>query len=302
MDLYVSKFQNGSWTNPVALDFVNTDQDDHYVSVAALGRYLLRDSQGARRHELVEYLIPENIRPKGMMKIEGKVSDATGAVLPAYVSIVDLSTGKRIYNGRPNSDGSFLVYAMEGSRYELSVDPEHGDKTSYSRVFDLTTENIPQVEKVQAVLKTLTPGDELALDGIRFKEASAEIDLASSESTLKRLVRMITANPALKFEIQVLMEGYEEDSVQYGDLTEMAYDSTISKYIDIDTLGQLFERDTMMVDVMYHNDRTVQQAQSVIEYVISHGGQAGNVTGFGEAFPAALPEDKKILVKARVYQ
>jgi hypothetical protein len=302
MDLYVSKFQNGGWSNPVPLDFVNTEKDDQYVSVAALGRYLLRDSPGTRRHELVEYLIPENIRPKGMMKIEGRVSDPNGAILPAYVSIVDLQSGKRIYNGRPNSDGSFLVYVTEGSRYELSVDPEHGDKTSYSKTFDLTTENIPQVEKVHAVLKTLSPGDELVMDGIRFKQASAELDLAASESALKRLVRVITANPGLRFEIQVLFDGYQEDSVQYADLTEMTYDSTVSKYIDIDTLGQLFERDTMMVEVIYHNDRTVQQAESVIEYLVSHGGQAGNLTGFGEALPAALPEEKRTLVKARVYQ
>jgi hypothetical protein len=302
MDLYVSKFQEGNWSAPVPLDFVNTDQDDQYVSVAALGRYLLRDSPGARKHELVEYLIPENIRPKGMMKIEGKVSDPEGAVLPAYVSIVDLNTGKRIYNGRPNSDGTFLVYAKEGSRYELSVDPEHGDKTSYSRTFDLTTENIPQIEKVHAVLKTLSAGDELEIEGIRFKEASPEIDLTASESALKRLVRMITANPELKFEIQVLFDGYEEDSVQYADLTEISYDSTLSKYIDIDTLGQLFERDTMILEMIYHNDRTLQQAQSVIDYLITHGGREGSLTGFGEAFPAALPEHKKSLVRVRVYQ
>lgn len=46
MDLYVSRLQNGTWSNPVALDFTNTDKDDEYVSVNALGRYLLRDSPG----------------------------------------------------------------------------------------------------------------------------------------------------------------------------------------------------------------------------------------------------------------
>jgi hypothetical protein len=58
----------------------------------------------------------------------------------------------------------------------------------------------------------------------------------------------------------------------------------------------------MMLERIYHNDRTVQQAQSVIDYLITHGGREGSLTLFGEAFPAALPENKKTLVKLRVYQ
>ena len=49
MDLYISKLKNGTWTNPIALDFVNTEKDDQYVSVAALGRYLLKEAPGARK-------------------------------------------------------------------------------------------------------------------------------------------------------------------------------------------------------------------------------------------------------------
>jgi hypothetical protein len=300
MDLYTSKMVNGNWTNPVGLDFVNTEKDDQYVSVAALGRYILRDAPGTRKSELVEYLIPENLRPKGMMKLEGKVSDPNGSPLPAYVSIIDLQSGKRTYNGRPNNDGSFLIYVMEGSRYELSVDPEHADQSYFSKTLDLTTNNIPQVEKVNAVLKPLASGDELSLDGIRFKEGSAEIDMASSEGELKRFVRLVTGNPGLKFEIPVLLQGYQEDSIQSNpDLTELMYDSVPSKYIDIDTLGQLFEKDTISVKVIYHNDRTVEESQSIIEYLIARGADRGNLSVVVNASPAA-PEDKKTLVKARI--
>ena len=316
MDLYVTKFHNGSWTEPKELAFVNTEKDDQYVSVTGLGRYLLRDSPGARKNELVEYLIPDELRPKGMMKIDGRVTDPDGKPLSAYISMVDLKSGKRIYNGRPNSDGTFLVYAMEGSRYELGVDPEHGNKTYYSKHLDLTSEKIPQVEKVHAVLKPLMPGDEWALDGIIFQEHSSELDLEFSESELKRFVRMVTGNPDLEFEVQVLFEDYKEDSLQsLPDLTEMTVDTVYSKYIDIDTLGQLYERDTVSLEITYHNDRTVLQAESVINYLISKGVDPAKLSGFvsavsavepallGEfssAAPAVLPEKKKTFVRARV--
>lgn len=302
MDLYVSKFRNGSWSAPVAMSFANTEKDDMYVSVTALGRYLLRDSPGGRKNELVEYLIPDDLRPRGMMKIDGKIADEQGKPLQAaYISLFDIERSERVFNGRPNSDGTFLLYAMEGSRYELSIDPEHGNKTYFSRNFDLTTDRIPQVEKVSAVLKPVMPDDELVLDGITFRENSGEIDLESSSRELKRFARVVTSNPALKFEIQVLFEGYQEDSIpSHPDLTEMMVDTIHGKFVDIDSLGQLFERDTMSIQITYHNNRTMQQAQSVIDYLISNGANENNIEGFANAIPAIVPETRKTLVKARI--
>jgi hypothetical protein len=301
LDLYVTKFRDGKWSAPVAMSFVNTEKDDQYVSVTGLGRYLLRDSKGSRKNELVEYLIPDDLRPKGLMKIDGKVLDEQGQPLQAYLSLFDIQTGKRVFNGRPDSDGRFLLYAMEGSRYDLSIDPEHGNKTFFSKTFDLTTDRIPQVEKVQAVLKTLVPDDELILNGISFRENSSEIDMASSDRELKRFTRMVISNPGLKFEVQVLFEGYQEDSLQsQPDLTEMVVDTVYWKFVDIDTMGQLYERDTASVKVTYHNDRTVQQAQAIIDYLVSNGANANNIAGFANAVPALLPESKKTVVKARV--
>ncbi|MGC1241897.1 MAG: hypothetical protein WA874_09920 [Chryseosolibacter sp.] len=301
MDLYMSKFRDGNWTAPVPMSFANTEKDDQYVSVTGLGRYLLRDSPGPRKSELVEYLIPDALRPKGMMKIDGTVVDAQGQPVQAYISLVDIATGKRVYNGRPNRDGTFLLYAMEGSRYDLSIDPEHGNKTYFSKVFDLTTDRIPQVEKVHAVLKTVLPDDELILSGINFRESTGEIDLATSERELKRFARVVTSNPDLKFEVHVVFEGYKEDSIQSDpDLTEMRVDTVGWKYIDIDTLGQLYERDTVSTKVIYHNDRTVAQVQSIIAYLISSGASEQNVVGFANIIPATMPENKKTLVKARV--
>lgn len=301
MDLYVSKFVGGKWSDPLPLDFVNTDKDDQFVSVTGLGRYLLRDSPGARKNELVEYLIPQELRPSGMMKIDGKVTDENGKPVPAYISLVDVESGERVYNGRPNSDGSFLLYAREGSRYELSLDPEHGNKVFFSRILDLTSEPIPQIEKVRAVLKPLLPGDEIDLNAITFRPHSRELDLASSAGMLQRFARMVSSNPELKFEIEVVLHGYQEDSLQSDpDLTETTMDTVYWKYIEIDTLGQLYEKDTVSMKTRYHNDRTFQQGHAIMDYVISKGAKEGNVEIITNAVPAILPEEKKLMIRARV--
>jgi hypothetical protein len=299
MDLYVSKFKDGNWSSPIPLDFVNTDKDDQYISVTALGRYLLRDSPGARKSELVEYLIPDNLRPKGLMKVDGKVTDPNGAQIPCYLSVTDLTTTKRVYSGRPNADGSFLVYVMEGSKYELAIDPEQNGVSYFTKVFDLTTDKIPQVEKLTATLKPLAAGDELTLEAINFQPNSSTIDVAASGNELKRLARVVNGNPSLKFEIQVLLSGYLEDSVQSSpELTEVVYDSILAQYDDIDSLGQLYQRDTIVVKTTYHNDRTLKQAQAIVDHLTKQGVPEGNLGVFGNAIPAALPENKKLTIKA----
>lgn len=298
MDLYLTRLVNGTWTRPVPLDFVNTPGNDQYVSVSALGRYLIRDSPGPRKSELIEYLIPHELRPRGMMKIDGKVAGPDGKPVPSYLSLVDMSTGERVYNGRPDASGSFLIYAQEGSRYELAVDPEFGDKTFYSERFDLTGDAIPQARKVRAVLRSLAPGDQIELDGIAFLENSADIDVKQSERELQRLSRLITSNPKLRFEIAVTMEGYRADSLQLDpDLTEMRIDTVSSKYVDIDSLGQLFEKDTTTLNITYHNDRTPRQAQAVIDHLVAKGANPENIFGFSEALPN---ERKRTVIRARV--
>lgn len=301
MDLYSTKFTNGTWSKPVPWDFVNTEKDDQYVSVAALGRYIVKDAMGQRRNELMEYLIPDQLRPRGMMKLDGKVTDAAGNPVPAYISIVDISRKKNFYTGRPYADGSFIVYVMEGSKYELAIDPEQDAVSYFTKQLDLTTDRIPQVEKVSAVIKPLAVNDEFPLDMISFKPYSSVVDAPASAPELKRFMRLVKGNPNVKFEIQVLLSGYVEDSVRSSpDLTEVLYDSIHAKYDDIDTLGQLYERDTVIVKTTYHNDRTWQQAQAIAKYLVSQGAAESNFGYFGNAIPAALPEQRKLTVKAMV--
>ena len=298
MDLFVSKFSGGEWSSPKSLDFVNTPKDDQYVSVTALGRYLLRDSPGARKSELVEYLIPNHLRPRGLMKVDGKILSEDGTTIPAFASVLDLSGGKRIYNNKIGADGIFTLYIPEGSKYVLSVDPEQNNFSFYSRLFDLTSEKIPQIEKVTAQISPVREGSEIPLNLVQFKPSSSEL-LPSSAEDLKRLARVIKSNPALKFEIQVLMTGYQEDVSQSSpDLTEFSLDSIHTLIDDIDSLGQLYKRDSLLVKTTYHNNRTISQAKAIINFLVREGVPASNMTFFGNAKPEAIIENRSITVKA----
>jgi len=298
MDLYVTRLKDGTWTNPVALEFANTTENDQFVSVNGVGRYLLRDAPGSRKREMAEYLIPAPLRPKGMMRVEGMITGMEGPAVPVYISVVDLIAGYRIFSGRPDRGGAFKLYLPEGSQYEVSVDPEQSNYMFYSRKFDLT-DSIEQVVRISAPVKPLKKGDEIELSQVEFSEYGAEL-LPGAENELKKIARLIKGNFGMQFEIQVTMAGYAEDSIQsMPDLTEVRYDSSWTTLDEIDSLGQLYKRDTCMVSMLFHNDRTVAQAENVVAYLMGQGVPGSRMTYFVNSRPALPEEKKKILVKVR---
>lgn len=301
MDLYQTRFVNGSWTNPVPLEFANTDGDDQFVSVAALGRYLIKESRGSRNTmELVELLIPDALRPKGMMKVEGTILDENKKPVSSYITITDLRIGKRVHSSRPAADGSYFFYLMEGSRYEMAVDPEQSKMSFFSRQLDLTGEKSLQRERIPVVIKAIQAGDVIELSSVTFKPVSAELQ-PEADAEIKRLARLIKANQDLTFEIGVQLHGYEEDSVRSSpELTEIAIDSVSAQVDDIDSLGQLIKVDTILIKTRFHNNRTEKQAVAVVDQLKRLGISEDKLTILTEALPATLPEERRTVVRITV--
>lgn len=296
MDLYVTKLRNGVWGNPMPMDFVNTEKADQFVSAQANGRYLLKEAPGKLKSEVVEYLIPDELRPRGVMKVEGTVKDVKGAPTAGYISVTELFSNKRIFTGKPSADGSFFFYLLEGGAYELSVDHEQSSYTYFSKQYDLLENAVLRNDKVNIVLKEIAAEDEMSLEALRFKPNSIELETATTE--LRRLSRLMKSSPNLNFEIQVLLAGYAEDSVQLNpDLTEVVVDSTTLILEKIDSLGQLTTRDSLVIKTRYHNDRTEKQANVIIDQLVAMGVERRNLTLFVNARPEEIIENKKTTIK-----
>lgn len=295
MDLYVTKLKNGVWSDPLPFDLVNTEKDDQFVSLQSNGRYLLKDSPGKFKLELVEYLIPDELRSRGVMRVQGFIKDAGGKPTPAYVSVFDQYNNKRIFNGRPEADGSFFFYLVEGSAYELSIDHEQEGYTYFSKQYDLMHSDVLRNEKINVVLKPIVAGDELILDALRFRPQTLELENATSE--LRRLTRLMK-NSSLNFEVQVLLAGYVEDSVQTSpDLTEVIIDSTNVVLQGVDSLGQLTTRDSVVVKTRYHNDRTEKEANAIIDQLVASGVDRKSLTLFVNAKQEDVIENRKTVIK-----
>ena len=192
MDLYFTKLTAGQWSKPQPLDFANTPGDDQCVSASSTGLYLIKEVQG-QHSELVELLFPPEVRPGGMVKIEGSISGPVD-LTSAFVTIFDMRDQRSVYATRPAKDGSFVAYALSGGVYEASIDPEKDNYTFFSRLVDLRNDRM-SVDRLEASLGPASTGSEVILEGLSFKPNSSQISETSAQE-LRRLTRMIQGNPS----------------------------------------------------------------------------------------------------------
>jgi len=298
MDLFMTRRQGEQWSAPVPLDFVNTPGNNQFVSATFTGRYLMTEANGRSSTELVQLLFPAEAKPKGVMKIEGHVGGVTPPTA-AYIALQDRDTRVKISTSRPDNEGSFVIYLKEGARYTINVDPEQANFTFYSKDYDLTEGKINTMAKLDVSLKKMTSGDELALNHVSFKPQSAELEDASKQQ-LDKLIRLMIGAPSLKFTVKVELFGFQRDSVSSDpELTEVAHDTihyTVTTQLTDSTGVQVTQtRDSLLVKTTYHNDRTVEQAIEVVNYLVAQGVPASGLMPSSQVF-AAVPGERRTLI------
>ena len=307
LDLFMSTKSGDGWTDPRPMDFINTEKDDQFISIPAKGRYLLADIQGSRDRELVEILIPDEFRPKRVMRIQGEVVGADGEPVNADLTVFNVGDRDRLWNEKVGKQGEFAIVLKEGSVYDISID-EPG-YLYYSKIYDLTEEvGARDKESIRIALKPIQAGTTFASD-ILFEEYSAKVS-DNSIFEMRRISDLMRKNPSMKIEIEVTQNKYQEDSLRSNaDLTELRIDTLLSeqmyevrhkRVVKIDTTQQenfedaeelneeIREGDELIADVetekaeykirkIYHNDRTESQARAVKEYLTGRGIQPDRI-------------------------
>lgn len=119
-DLYKSVLQeDGSWTEPVNLKFVNTKGLDQFVSIPPCGDLMYYTSDG----DIYTVPVPEELRPFRMAAVQGFVTDSLNGqpVVARVVAIND--AGKRSISEMDNnaSDGRYTMILETGKKYSLQI-------------------------------------------------------------------------------------------------------------------------------------------------------------------------------------
>lgn len=287
LDLFMTKKEGSSWTDPVPMDFLNTEKDDQFVSIPAKGRYVYADRKGDRDNELVQILIPEEFQPKKVMRVRGTiVDDATGDPLDANLTVFNIGDRDRLWNEKVGNKGEFAIVLKEGAAYDVSVDMDDPAYMFYSKVYDLSEEvGARDKENLNIRLAPIQAGKSYPTE-ITFQEHSAVLsDNATFE--LRRIADMLRKHPDMKIEISVSQNNYMEDSVQSDpDLTEVDIDSIFTQ---VERLVVSDSVSSLETDSLLH----AEEAYSEEEY----GGdttQNANVTAAIDSVQEQQPEHELV--------
>lgn len=119
-DLYKSVLQDdGSWSEPTPLEFINTKKSDQFVAISPCGDLMYFVSNG----DIYTTAVPEELRPFKIATVQGYVVDSVSKMpISAKIVVKDMATGQAIavLDNNP-SDGRFTALVPVTGEYELSV-------------------------------------------------------------------------------------------------------------------------------------------------------------------------------------
>jgi len=138
-DLYITrKLTSRRWTEPVAMDFINTSADEIFGSVPSTGDMLFLNIQGEVSQDIFTVPIPKELRPKMVINVQGKVKESVSGK-PLGASFIIIQDSDTLNTGGLSSnpfDGNYTVVLTQGKNYKIVVTAPGYEPRSFE--YDLT--------------------------------------------------------------------------------------------------------------------------------------------------------------------
>ena len=238
LDLYQTILQQGKWSQPEPLSFINTPENDEYISVPARGDIIYYSDTYRDKYNVFKAIIPEQYRSRKVLMVAGRVdyNDGMNASDDVLIQAYDTRSGELFTSTRLRHDNGFTIFLPEGTAYDVSAFPQKGGHTYFSQLYDLTDMPYSRKEQMDIMLNSVQPGRSIALPTIRFEPYSAKLT-ADSEIEVKRIVGFLKKNPDLRIEIGTFVDQVVSDSIPSADFTEVIGDTTFCRIQKVHNSG-----------------------------------------------------------------
>lgn len=128
-DLYVSTLDvKGKWTQPKALDFINTDEKDQFASIPLSNNVMYYNSKGRRNDDIFKVTpLPDYLNLQKFTQLEGRVIDSlSNKPLDAEISILvkdstNENTKVQALRSSATKNGEFKAKLRRGYKYALEI-------------------------------------------------------------------------------------------------------------------------------------------------------------------------------------
>ena len=192
MDLYLSRLENGNWTQPTALDFLNTEGNDEGFSIPAPGNLAYFEASLSGRNQLAVAIVPPENRPLNILQISGVVTDEEGNPLDVAVQVYNLETQEQeqfVRTGE-DGDGNYTITIPEGQIYDFSVISADNQYTYFADRLDI--QEMDQSARITRpiTLTRVEAGVKVLMPNITLDSATLQVE-RSSMLDVRRLIRMM---------------------------------------------------------------------------------------------------------------
>jgi outer membrane protein OmpA-like peptidoglycan-associated protein len=133
-DLYQSiQEDDGSWTAPENLEYINTEEADQFASVSATGDLMYYQNTG----DIYTVTIPDKYRKYKLLTLSGVIQDAiTKKAIKTKLSIKSSNTKERPSISAIGDDGKYIVVLRVGTKYTFTAN--YPDYLPYNGTVDLS--------------------------------------------------------------------------------------------------------------------------------------------------------------------
>jgi len=248
LDLYMSRKSEDGWSEPIAMDFVNTENDDRYISIPARGDIGYFSRMEGKEKLLYMVKIPEEFRPYKVLYLEARAVNDRRIPQEVTVQYSPVEDKSKFIN--TESNGLFSLTLKEGQVYDFTIFDREGKFIFRSEHLDLTELDLSKKQREEYVLEEVTNGSIQPLNCLYFEPYSSDLS-PDSDKELQRLIFMMQKNPSFNAEIMVTQENYMEDSVKSSpDLTELNVDTvhTTNIIAKIDTIWNTIDFESLLYD------------------------------------------------------
>ena len=148
-DLYQSvQEDDGTWTEPINLEYINTEEADQFASVSAAGDLMYYQSAG----DIFTVTIPDKYRKYKLLTLSGTIMDViTKKPIQTKLGIKSSNAKERPTMSAIGADGKFIGVLRVGSKYNFIVN--YPDYLPYNVVVDLSQakESSEMVQNVELI-------------------------------------------------------------------------------------------------------------------------------------------------------
>ena len=307
IDIWMTKRTGDHWSEPINVEAVNTAEDDLFLSATMRSIAYITTTSDKGKKTIAELRLPEQFRLENMIIRQGTIKDQEGNSLAAEVRAYNLNEDTYEVRMRTSSaTGAYIMILPEGALYDVSYSEIRLNKLYHSELVDATDLVAPRREYPNLILQDIRQDASFPLHVFGFKQFTSDIDLNSSME-ISRLTRLLNQYPKLNIEISAYQKNYLEDSIpSTEDLTELRIDTLLAyePAIRVDKMASS-QKDSLLYEIndvlsstvldttlantylqrmatlesvqvqklsnIYHNDRTIAQAESVRTRLIEKG-------------------------------